>query len=49
MPRNHGKLKIQWIIENAMRNVTFQKLRAALLEKAKELCILCKILVAMAV
>jgi hypothetical protein len=48
-PRNHGKLKIQWIIENAALNVTFWKRRAVLLEKAKELSILCKIPVATAV
>jgi hypothetical protein len=49
MPRNHGKLKIQWIIENAALNATFRKRRAVLLEMAKELSILCKIPVAMTV
>jgi len=49
MPRNHGKFKIPWIVQNAARNATFPKRRAALLEKAKELSILCKIPVAMAV
>jgi hypothetical protein len=49
MPRNHGKLKIQWIVENASQNATFRKRHAALLGKAKELSILCKIPVAMAV
>jgi hypothetical protein len=49
MPRNHGKLKNKWIVKNAAQNAMFQKRRAALLEKAKELSILCKIPVAMAV
>lgn len=43
MPRSRGKLKIQWIVENASRNATFRKRRATLLEKAKELSTLCKI------
>jgi hypothetical protein len=44
MPRNHGKLNIQGIIKNTVQNMTFWKRRAALLGKAKELSILCKIL-----
>jgi hypothetical protein len=49
MPRNHGKLKIRWIVQNAARNATFGMRRATLLEKAKELSILCQIPVAMVV
>ena len=49
MPRNQGKLKIRRIVQNAARNATFRKRRATLLDKAKELSILCKIPVAMAV
>lgn len=49
MPRVGGKLKIQWIVENTTRNTTFRKRRATLLEKAKELSILCKTPVAMVV
>jgi hypothetical protein len=44
MPRNHGKLKNKWIVENAAQNATFRKRRAALLEKAKELSILWKVM-----
>jgi hypothetical protein len=44
MPRNHGKLNIQGIVKNAAQNAMFRKRRAALLGKAKELSILCKIM-----
>ncbi|KAG0516854.1 hypothetical protein BDA96_09G038100 [Sorghum bicolor] len=49
MPRNHGKVKIQWIVQKAARNATFRKRCATLLEKAKKLSVLCQIPVAMVV
>ena len=49
MPRNHGKLKIRWIVQDAARDATFRMRRATLLEKAKELSIICQIPVAMVV
>ncbi|CAD6273012.1 unnamed protein product [Miscanthus lutarioriparius] len=49
MPRNHGKLKTRWIVQDAARDATFRMRRATLLEKAKELSIICQIPVAMVV
>ena len=49
MPRNHGKLKIRWIVQDDARDATFRIRRATLLEKAKELSIICQIPVAMVV
>ncbi|CAN6349655.1 unnamed protein product [Urochloa humidicola] len=41
MPRRGGKVKIQWIMQKAVRQATFRKRHATLFDKARDLSVLC--------